>query len=288
MSNSNRSPKDLKELIEKSKKETDAVDIEQALVNLRNIPNEEKTEMGLLRSRIEEQSRLIMILKQRGDEYIRKNQVLEKQNKDLFEKIESYNTDVKELEKKCDLLNNRFNDLAENHEELIKIKDDYKKNNGVLKDDNQRLKLELFKYKSVDDLRNGEYLTQINQLKETCKMHESIIDELKESIEKKRDYFEGKIQEKDDEINFKTSQFDSKVNDYEIKVGNLNRIIQNYENEMKNFSSKHESKLLEISKERDELLDLTVHRGKLIQVNFSLLNFSLNLNFHFKHKGKTT
>jgi hypothetical protein len=53
-------------------------------------------------------------------------------------------------------------------------------------------------------------------------------------------------------------------------VGNLNRIIQNYENEMKNFSNKHESKLLEISKERDELLDLTVHRGKLIQVNFSL------------------
>ena len=279
MSNSNRSPKDLKDLIEKSKKETDAIDIEQALVNLRNIPNEEKTEMGLLRSRIEEQSRLIMILKQRGDEYIRKNQILEKQNKDLYEKIENYNTDVKELEKKCDLLNNRFNDLAENHEELIKIKDDYKKNNGALKDDNQRLKLELFKYKSVDDLRNGEYLTQINQLKETCRMNESIIDELKETIEKKRGYFEEQIREKNDEINFKNKQFDSKVNDYEIKVENLNRIIQNYENELKHFANKHENTLKEISKERDELLELTVHRGKLIQVSFLLQIISFRTFF---------
>ena len=279
MSNSNRSPKDLKELIEKSKKETDVIDIEQALVNLRNIPNEEKTEMGLLRSRIEEQSRLIMILKQRGDEYIRKNQILEKQNKELYENIESYNNDVKELEKKCDLLNSRFNDLAENHEELIKIKDDYKKNNALLKDENQRLKVELFKYKSVEDLRNDEYLKEINQLTNTCRMHENIIDELKESIQKKGAYYEEQLKMKQEEINSKIQQFDNKVIDYEIKVENLNGIIGSYENDMKNISSKYENKFKDVSKERDELLELTVQRGKLLQVQIFLIKNIFFSNF---------
>ena len=266
MSSSNRSPKDLRDLIEKSKKDPDVIDIEEALMNLRNIPNEEKTEMGLLRSRIEEQSRLIMILKQRGDEYIRKNQILEKQNKELYDNIEHYNTDVKDLEKKCDLLNSRFNDLADNHEELIKIKDDYKKNNVVLKEENQKLKVELFKYKSAEDLRNEELITQISQLTETCRRDEMVIDELKATIEKHKSFYEDESKRKDMEWNFKIQQFDSKIMDYEIKIENLNGVIRSFEGDIKAVSSKFEVKLKEMSKERDELLELTVQRGKLLQV----------------------
>ena len=92
---------------------------------LRNLSDEDKSEMGLLRSRIEEQSRLIMILKQRGDDYIRKNMLVEKLNKELLEEKESFDAEIESLEKQVILVNNRFNDLAENHQEMIKIKDEY-------------------------------------------------------------------------------------------------------------------------------------------------------------------
>ena len=68
------------------------------------------------------------------------------------------------------------------------------------------------------------------------------------------------------EWNFKIQQFDSKIMDYEIKIENLNGVIRSFEGDIKAVSSKFEVKLKEMSKERDELLELTVQRGKLLQV----------------------
>ena len=62
MTNSNRNPKELRNLIEtcKSSAGDDAL-LDESFRNLRNISSEDKTEMGMLKSRIEEQSRLIMV-----------------------------------------------------------------------------------------------------------------------------------------------------------------------------------------------------------------------------------
>lgn len=97
MANSNRNPRNLRDFIEKSKfdssftitgpiVENNEQILEESLRNLKNLSQEEKTETGMLKTRIDEQSRLIMVLKQRGDEYIRKNMTLEKLNVDLLEK----------------------------------------------------------------------------------------------------------------------------------------------------------------------------------------------------------
>lgn len=44
--------------------------------------------------------------------------------------------------RKCNLLDQRFNTLACNHEEMIRIKDEYKRINQDLREENDRLKNE--------------------------------------------------------------------------------------------------------------------------------------------------
>jgi hypothetical protein len=65
MSNSNRNPKDLRSLVETCKTTTVEHDdielLDETFKNLRNLTIEEKTEVGMLKSRIDEQSRLIMV-----------------------------------------------------------------------------------------------------------------------------------------------------------------------------------------------------------------------------------
>lgn len=267
-SSSNRNPKDLRDLIEKSKNEHEFVDIEETLIKLRNIPNDDKTEMGLLRSRIEEQSRLIMILKQRGDEYIRKNMAMEKINKEYLESIDKYNFEIKSLEKKCDLLNSRFNDLAENHQELIKIKDEYKKSNVVLVDENQKLKIELNKYKTNQDMKDGEFLNQINELKNELANKDNTVSELSELLFKQKLNYEDILSKTENEFNSRVKDYESKINYYEDTISSMNNMIKDCENELKNLNAKNEAKLKDVSKERDELLELTIQRGKLLQVRY--------------------
>lgn len=64
MSSSHRNPKELKSLIQTCKNENFVDDIEmfEELTNLRHITSEEKTELGMMKSRVEEQSRLIMVI----------------------------------------------------------------------------------------------------------------------------------------------------------------------------------------------------------------------------------
>lgn len=114
-------------------------ELEETMKNLKNLSAEEKTEIGLLKSRIEEQSRLIMILKQRGDDYIMKNMALEKLNKELDEKREQLERETKSAQSKFADLEGKFRYLGENHEALIRFKDEYKERVGVLERENRVL-----------------------------------------------------------------------------------------------------------------------------------------------------
>lgn len=64
MTSSHRNPKELKSHIQNCQSESFLDDIElfdEAFMNLRHVPNDDKSEVGMMRSRIEEQSRLIMV-----------------------------------------------------------------------------------------------------------------------------------------------------------------------------------------------------------------------------------
>jgi hypothetical protein len=73
MSNSNRSPKGLKELVDNyktpislntSQEPDEPRFVSETLKQLKNLSHEEKTTLGMYKARIDEQSRLIMAMKQ--------------------------------------------------------------------------------------------------------------------------------------------------------------------------------------------------------------------------------
>ena len=113
---------------------------------LKGLAKDDKTENAMLRSRIDEQSQLIMILKNRADEAITRIQTLEKINTELVSFRDNAKEQLDQEIRKFKLLDGRFNDLASNHEELIKYKDEYKRvnielrrENELLREDNARL-----------------------------------------------------------------------------------------------------------------------------------------------------
>ena len=116
--------------------------METNLAKLKNLPLDDKSQNALLRSRIDEQSQLIMILKQRTDEAVLKSQTLERINKELEDFRESAQEQLQLEFQKYRILDNRFDDLANNHEELIKFKDEYKRQNAHLRQENERLNTE--------------------------------------------------------------------------------------------------------------------------------------------------
>jgi len=97
-------------------------EISEKLAKLRNIPDLEKTHTALLNSRIDEQSQLIMVLKKRADEHLVRLMAVERINKDLEEFRDSAKSDLEKEYRRYNMLDKRFNELAENHEQMIAIK----------------------------------------------------------------------------------------------------------------------------------------------------------------------
>lgn len=112
------------------------------LEKLRALSKDDLTENGLLRSRIDQQCELICILKQRTDESLRKSMEVEKQYHELQRQRDDILTTLHSETRKFSVLEKRFAVLNQNHEELIKIKDDYKRENEKLRVENGCLKKE--------------------------------------------------------------------------------------------------------------------------------------------------
>jgi chromosome segregation ATPase len=110
------------------------------LSKLKGLAKDDKTENAMLRSRIDEQSQLIMILKNRADEAFSRTSTLERINKELTEFRDNAQENINHEIRKFNILDKRFNDLASNHEEMIKYKDEYKRVNVELRQENERLK----------------------------------------------------------------------------------------------------------------------------------------------------
>lgn len=110
------------------------------LSRLRGLAENEKTENAMLQSRLDEQSQLIMILKQRSDEKGTQLKTVERMNEELTQFRKEATSQLDRELKKNNMLEGRFNELAENHSEMIKIKDDYKRRNHDLMQENSKLK----------------------------------------------------------------------------------------------------------------------------------------------------
>ena len=89
----------------------------------RGLSEESHTENALLRSRIDEQSRLIMIMKQHSDESLLAAKAADRQYMSTEAERLQLTQDLELMNKRCSMLDARFNDLAANHQQMIQVCD---------------------------------------------------------------------------------------------------------------------------------------------------------------------
>jgi chromosome segregation ATPase len=268
---SNRNPKNLRDFVDKSKLDYEfdrSEIIEDTLKNLKNLSHEEKTELGMLKSRIDEQSRLIMTLKQRADDFIRKNMMLEKLNQELIEKNEKLGSEIKLANEKYAELLDRFNYLGNNHEQLIVIKDEYKKKNEELLLKNKQL-LEKIphlpdkeEFEREKDRLNKENLSIQDKLsKLTMKfieMENKYLAQRKDSekIEKQLHDESNYLRSKNEQIqslNHHLYEMKTINEDFVIKNQKLEEQVRNLSSEIHSLNEKQIVKLHDLNKEKEDL-----------------------------------
>jgi len=203
----------------------------------------------ILQSRIEEQSQLIQILKQRNDQLLAKLNAAEAQNLKLIDSQTLLNKQLSDDNKRFDILEDRFNTLANNHQEMIQIKDEYKKSVADLTSQNVLLKdtLRLQDTKLLEQLSHQQSQSQVE-------------------IQNKQDFIEkllSKINLHDNEtmkLKEKLSQFQSENNDMMKKLSTDNRInsvLKTENTELKKTIEKlkcDQSELVKVNFERGESL----------------------------------
>lgn len=145
----------------------------------------------VLKRRIQEQNRLIEILTQRNSELAEKN----KQQQQL-QHLQHARTprssrgvahiQLQERDDQLQLLQRRFTVLSTNHDELTKIKDEYKTRNRTLEAENARLQQENTQlFSSELARRQGQVEALQGQLEDWQNRHHTVLEKLK-SAEQER------------------------------------------------------------------------------------------------------
>ncbi|MBN3300233.1 CCD89 protein, partial [Amia calva] len=245
-------------------------DVHSALEKLRGLSQDDKTENALLRSRIDEQSNLICILKQRADEMLLRCQALERINSELESLREDVQKELENERKRSSQLEQRFLDLAANHQELINFKDEYKKQNGQLREENQQLQEENENLFSKELHEKEEVILKLTQeLKDLAEQHKILEIEYKE----KSSGFQTKLKElmiihqtKEASLQGELQITQKQLKDAVDMCTELDLQLRRAMDKDAFEESQLQQKLEALVKEKDELLDLSMQRGKIIQV----------------------
>ena len=244
---SNRNPKALKDFIQQTTSHLEmdrtasVVELEESMKSLRNLSAEEKTEIGLLKSRIDEQSRLIMILKQRGDDFINKNMTLEKLNQELIEKKDFADEELSSVNSKLASLQEKFNFLDEGYRDLVKLKDEYR---------DKATELAKEKLTLVDKLKYSRNVDEINE--EKRKMN---------AILEQTEFRVGQMENRCLELENELSLLKSFLNERDIKLKVICKEMEVYQmnnddlkKKLQEANDKHARKVEALQKEKQELL----------------------------------
>ncbi|XP_078084322.1 coiled-coil domain-containing protein 89 [Mustelus asterias] len=262
-----KSARDFKQLVQNSKEEIDAVQI--TLEKLRGLSQDDKTENALLRSRIDEQSQLICILKQRADESLLRCQTLETINTELENQHKALKQQLEGQVKQSAQLEERFMDLAFNHQEIIKFKDEYKSQNEELRKENEKLQREnesiFCKALEQKDDKIFKLSNELGKCLKQCKALEQECNQVTQNSQRKeREFLEKQTATGKFHLN-EVQSLRAKLKESEDRC-NVTEQRQKESAETKNRQETElQHKLNELSQEKEELLKLSMQRGKVIQ-----------------------
>uniref|UniRef100_UPI003AAE81EC coiled-coil domain-containing protein 89 n=1 Tax=Centroberyx gerrardi TaxID=166262 RepID=UPI003AAE81EC len=265
MASPQRNPKDLMKMMIDTKEDS----VQKTLEKLRGLATEDKTETGMLRSRIDEQSSLICILKQRADEMLLRCQALQKINTELEDRVADGQKEVDFERKKSTMLERRFMDLAANHQEIIVFKDEYKRQNAQLKLENKQLRSEnekLFSQKLQDQEALVHKLKEeINRLSEN---HTNQDNEYKEKMAG----WQSKLMEQITHHQSKEASLLDQLHDAQQQLGDAVEMCKDLKLQLQKAGDDHALKeismkesITNLTKEKDKFLNLSMERGKVIQ-----------------------
>ncbi|XP_048756997.1 coiled-coil domain-containing protein 89-like [Ostrea edulis] len=266
MSNT-RNPKDIRDLVNNS--ERDMGDMKSNLDKLKNLSEDDKKENAMLRSRIDEQCQLIMILKQRADDVQGKSSTLERINKELIEfrgnAQEMLNAEIR----KNTLLEKRFDELASNHQEMIKIKDEYKRSNQDLRQENSRLRDENARLFSGAITEKDQQIADLEKrlagLKEQSSSQEIRQRQSIQDLKVQEQELQRKVETLQEQYKTDVKNLNSKLQEAEERLKGANYKLQNQLDNKRSADQESQTKIQSLTKEKDELLDLAMQRGKIIQ-----------------------
>ncbi|XP_035185684.1 coiled-coil domain-containing protein 89 isoform X2 [Oxyura jamaicensis] len=232
-------------------------------------PEGEKSEKALLRARLEEQHRLICVLKKKADDARKRCKGLEQLNMELEKlrledavKLESQTQRVRHLE-------GRFVDLANNHEKMIYFKNEHKRQNKQLWEENQRLQQE-----------NETLFSQTIQEKEAevfqlAAQAQNLSQQL-DSLHEKRAYESCRAQEREKELlEAQSQQASAHAREVDALKQQLQCLqeehqqivaqVEHGESQQKAQDSELQAKLEKANEEKEQLLTLAMERGKALQ-----------------------
>ncbi|XP_062258451.1 coiled-coil domain-containing protein 89 [Platichthys flesus] len=241
----------------------------RSLDKLLSLSTEDGTETEMLRSRINEQSSMICILKQRADELTLQCQALQKINTEKGGGVTDHQRELDSERKKAELMERRFNDLAANNQAIIVFMDEHKSQNAQLKMENKRLQSEndtLFSQK----LQDKEVLVQ--------KLMQEIQRLTKDYTNKERDYqknlteCQSKLLEEATQHKAKEALLLDQLHDTEQQQREAVEMCQELKLKLQTDEEKctaqeinMKKRTTRLMKEKEELLSLSMERGRVIQ-----------------------
>ncbi|XP_063808514.1 coiled-coil domain-containing protein 89 [Pseudophryne corroboree] len=221
-----------------------------SIQKLSSLPWDAETENRLLRSRLDEQSQLICMLKRRADDTLLQCQGLEEENRELQRRCTDAGSALAAERTRGDRLEDRFGTLAANHQDMIRFKDEYKRQNKALREECQ-------------SLRDGKYLELLERDRDIQELRAQLQTAVTElgPMQKRVDELLGREESRIQELHLLQRRLeDSETTCHQVKE-DLCRLEEVRRTEQKDA----EKKVDELSKEKQDLLHLCMERGRLLQ-----------------------
>ncbi|NXO55104.1 CCD89 protein, partial [Aramus guarauna] len=230
---------------------------------------EEKREKALLRSRLEEQHRLICILKNKADDARKRCRGLEQLNTEL-EKLRTEDAvKMKTQTQRIQHLEQRFTDLANSHEKMIQLKDEHRKQHMQLREENKRLRQEnkvLFSQTLME--KEGEVLQLAAQARKLSQqlgsLQEKCAYESRRAQEREKELLEAQSQQASAHA-WEVDSLKKQLQCLQEKHRETVAQVEQAESQQRAWGSELQAKLERANEEKERLLILAAERGKALQ-----------------------
>ncbi|RDD46445.1 Coiled-coil domain-containing protein 89 [Trichoplax sp. H2] len=252
-----RTPKQLKSSSSASKK-GEVSELQTSLDKLQALSQDDKSENNMLRSRIDQQSELIMMLKQRADECQKQLTLTEESKMRADNTLEQAKKSIQLEKERKMVIEKRYGQLQEEYDQLSKTRDHFAQENEQLKIDNQKLVAENRNLFSTAISERDEKINYLNR-----ELKNLTLEFDKTSSELRNFRLEAARNEEDlrKELNESKSRFVTVSEDIEIYNSQLQAEKESNRHEIQMV----QERLEKYKKDKEELTELAMKRGKLIQ-----------------------